>query len=379
MDNSKPPATFDPYDLWSTRLGVYAKRAFYKGKAKGKLLSISIALADWLLPNLSRLVSKAEKQTYPITTAQWLLSQEKFDDPVSALEQLMSTASPEEEKFGSAWGLGFPWMSKNGLYGDEIPFITHTPYAMEALLHLAQFECVREKALNRFNNTWTFLEALHVMHESQDSLALSYAPIVEPRMVVNANSYASLAYSLHFITDQNNLQAKEKAIKLARWVVEQQETDGSWYYYADQEPGNFIDCFHSCFVIKNLIKAGESVAEIEEIARDAIRKGIAFIDNNFYDKQNQLVARFTERDIKDPFVWDLYDQAEYLGLLVYTDRLQEAEIFAAHVETVFHKKSHWYCRKDFFGRLYGKDFYRWGIMPFIYNRTLLKRKIEGNI
>ena len=58
-----------------------------------------------------------------------------IESPASLLEALVTCAAQEDET-SISWGLGFPWMSKNGLYGSELPFITHTPYAMEALLHL---------------------------------------------------------------------------------------------------------------------------------------------------------------------------------------------------------------------------------------------------
>ncbi len=76
---------------------------------------------------------------------------------------------------------------------------------------------------------------------------------------------------------------------------------------------------------------------------------------------------------RDPFKLDLYDQAEYLGLLVDFDLLDEAVEFSARVEMRFRKGEHWYCRIDIFGRRWGKDFLRWGIVPFWYHRARLKK------
>jgi hypothetical protein len=47
--------------------------------------------------------------------------------------------------------------------------------------------------------------------------------------------------------------------------------------------------------------------------------------------------------------------------------------FREHVRSVFFRRGHWYCRIDMTGRSWGRDFYRWGIMPFLYYSA----KIDG--
>jgi len=75
---------------------------------------------------------------------------------------------------------------------------------------------------------------------------------------------------------------------------------------------------------------------------------------------------------------DLYDQAEYLGLLVDYGLFDEASEFAERVEKKFRKGEHWYCRIDIFGRRWGKDFLRWGIVPFWYHQARLKEKNDDH-
>ncbi len=362
------PVSYDPYDLWMTGAGVRARDAFYRGNLIGKLACVLIAVADWLFPTLSRKLLRSKERAYPITVAQWILS-DHAEDPALALDQLLDTSVPNKAEYGCAWGLGFPWMSKNGLYDETLPFITHTPYAMEALLQLSQHEITAAKAMAAFHDTWSLLEALHVMHDQDDQLALSYAPVEEPRIVVNANAYAAHAYSLHgkYGKDENRAIAREKAKRLANWVVSQQEDNGSWYYYADEEAGNFIDGFHSCFVLKNLIKAGEQQAEIKDLCQSVIESGCRYLESEFLCPEKKLLKRFSVRDIKDPFVWDIYDQAEYIGLLALLGRAEEASSLYKTTYETFYKNGHWYARQDFFGRLWGKDFLRWGIYPLFHS------------
>lgn len=371
-----PPDAWDPYDLWMTPLGVLAKRAFYCGKMVGKLSCVALGLADWLSPCLARIALRSPKRQFPITIAQWILAQDTFDEPDRQLEALIAAAVSDRPQDDLSWGLGFPWMSKNGLYDEQTPFVTHTPYALEALLHLADHSPDSEvagQAMAAFRRARPFFDRLRVMYEEDDRLALSYAPVDEPRIVVNANSYAAYSYGLFASRDADDEAARLRAGSLLRWVASEQGDDGRWYYYADRLPGNFIDTFHSCFVIKNLIKTAALLPEYESLVGPAIERGMAFIETVLYDPSTGLMKRFAERDLRDPYVWDLYDQAEYLGVLELLGRLDEASRFAATVRHHFERRGRWYSRVDILGRGWGQGFLRWGIVPFLYHERRLER------
>ena len=365
---------FDPYDPWMSPRAIRVRQAFYQGRLSAKISAALIVLIDWLAPKFLRKVMKIEQRSYPITVAQKILAADSIEQPRLALEQLMSVAVPDSSKYGAAWGLGFPWMSKNGLYNSDIPFITHTPYAMEALCRLMTFETCHEDAQKHFSRTWQFLESLFVLHEDSATLALSYAPTNEPRIVINANSSACFAYCLHADQDvSRSSQARERALRIARYVVQQQQTNGAWHYYADDLPGNFIDCFHSCFVIKNLIKASKLDDDVRALVAESIQRGKQYIDENFFDRKKGLVKRFTARDIKDPFVWDLYDQAEYLGILIELSELDRAEKLCKAARASFVRNGDWYSKIDILGFRWGKNFSRWGISPFHFSENKLKK------
>ena len=376
--------TFDPYDIWSTRVGITVRHAYYSGSFIGKMSAITLALGDWLIPGLSRKMVGAKRSAYPIVEAHRVLqleTEEKLTRKLAEelLAHLVFLRSRNQGKHDWAWGLGFPWMSKNGLYGPDVPFVTHTPYVMEALFVLANKPALRDEAMAMFHGTWLFLESLRVMYQGDAGLALSYAPVDEPRIVVNANTYAALAYALHAVHGKSQIreQARVKAQQLVRWVASQQRPDGSWFYYADVSPGNFIDCFHSCFVVKNLLKIRRLLPDLVDLVDPAVERGWQYIQNNFYNYDKGLCRRFTVRSQRDPFRWDLYDQAEFLGLLVDFRELERASAFVRGVEKRFRKGDDWYCRIDILGRRWGKNFLRWGIVPFWYHRARMKRAMEG--
>jgi len=362
-----------------TRPGVWTKDHYYRGRMSGKIGAVAIGLADWLTPGWSRSLLGAPKRQFPITVAQWILSQDSFENPREALRHLKSLASSRTDLYGLSWGLGFPWMSKNGLYDEDTPFVTHAPYCLEALLHLARVSDDPEfsaEAMTDFRRTRPFFDALKIMYEDDECLALSYAPVDEPRIVVNANAYAAYSYAM-FATVDDDAKAGDRVERLLRWVLAEQCDDGSWYYYADREPGNFIDGFHSCFVLKNLVKAGRLLPRFLSMIEPAVARGMGFLEEAFIDSNSGFLQRFVARDIKDPFCWDLYDQAEYLGLLNLLGRRSEAETFAAHVRSRFERGGAWYCRIDLFGRLWGRGFLRWGIMPFLHQCRELEHSGHG--
>jgi hypothetical protein len=231
-----------------------------------------------------------------------------------------------------------------------------------------------------FRATWRFLESLKVMDETVDMLSLSYGPVDEPRPVVNANTYASFAFALHAANnEQKHNIALDKTLRIARWVVNQQRSDGSWTYFADDLPGNFIDGFHSCLVLRNLRKVAKIVPSAREIVEKAINKGWTFLRACAFDKHNGMLKRFVVRDFHDPYAWDIYDQAEYLGLLIDFGEIEEAVRFRSHIINQFSNGTDWWCRIDILGRRWGRNFLRWGIVPFWFHSARLDNALERTV
>ena len=361
----------DPYDIWATPYLGRLKSKWTQGHRLKAFIVPIVGLAEVFFPSVLRVLLRTPKHEFQHVEAMLFLS-----GLVS--EKIVLDKFRKSQVGNCAWGLPFAWYSKNGTYSANTPYVTNTPYVMQALLCMKGDAAIEHEAKSIFHQTWQFLDSLQVMYEEGDELALSYAPVDEPRPVVNANSYAAVAYALHAVNglDVVKSQAQDRAVRLVNWILSQQQNDGSWYYYADENPGNFIDCFHSCFVIKNLIKIKKLIPELSVRIDPSIHSGWSFLQKNFFDEKYGLCRRFTNRDIKDPFRWDLYDQAEYLGLMVDFGLHDDANIFLDHIESVFKKGDSWYCRIDIFGRRWGKNFMRWGIVPFLYHKARLDRELK---
>ncbi|HBG07393.1 MAG: hypothetical protein A2075_01060 [Geobacteraceae bacterium GWC2_58_44] len=375
-------STQDPYDLWKTKLGLWLRRMYYQNGLIAVPLVAPFFLLDAYAPRVVR--AFIGPQEYPTVRAMAVLAALNLHqinpDPkyLSLAEEsagwLLEHQSPGYH--GACWGLNFPWMTKGGYYPPTTPFITHTPYCVEALFKC--FDATRkEKYYSTAVSTLNFLEVdLHILFQSSDKMAMGYGPGMESRIVVNANSYAMMLYALLATRMPENRDALlEKAGRLFNYVTAAQNADGSWFYYNDSEKGNFIDCFHSCFVMKNLIKYGRYTG-VDLLS--IVDKGLDYVLGNFVDPDYNLARRFTVSANPSFVKFDLYDQAELLNVLLLRGRQEDAEKLLQAVMKHFYlpdRRSFGY-QIDIFGLLNKMSYLRWAVMPMtlVLSEYLISRQ-----
>lgn len=359
---------YDPYDVWATESLGGLKARYYKGQ-RVAMIPLAIAyLVDLLMPVFFRRMLAIK----PVGFAHVQAILQSTHHAMSDVDFVELMADMQR---GNGWGLGFKWFSVNGIYPETTPYVTTSPYVMDALVRLSESSPAKAKAEALFENSWHFLQSLKVKHEDAETLALSYAPFDEPKIVVNANSYAVFAYALHskYGPKETREYAIEKATKIARWVVSQQYNDGRWYYLADRGSFDMVDGFHSCFIVRNLLNSVKELPELDSVVGDSIRMGWKYIKQNLFDSKTGLAKRYSSVSRIDPFRYDLYDQAEYLGLLIDLENINVAQEFANKVRRKFMRGDVWYCRIDRLGRRWGPGFLRWGIAQFLAYEARMKK------
>ena len=362
--------TSDPYDVWKTQIGLLVKNLWNKSKFLGTIPAALITIFDQYINNRLRLFYT--KQEFPIVralAASCLLNKyEKNNNPIylfwakAHIDWLVNNYSKGYS--GYCWGLNMDWASKNGLYGKDTPFITHTPYVLEALIRyqkLSNEDDYQEiiKSIYKFIN----IDLLKIIN-NEEILCLSYAPLEEPRIVINANSYALYSLSLLFSFLPEKLIIKNDIICLFNFIASVQNKDGSWWYYHDKKAGNFIDCFHTCFILKNLIKSSRyNVLPANHTT--VIERGYHYLMNNFYDEKKGLFKRYAKSDKLGLVKFDLYDNAEMLNLAnLYGDTVLFNEL-KHNIEKEFFKKNEIYSTIDLFNLKKNKNMLRWAIMPYL--------------
>lgn len=371
-------SSYDPYDIWKTKIGIEIRRVFYKNKYLGLIPAALLSLFDYYLNNKARLFYK--KQEFPITRAQAALAlcnlykekEEKkyLEYAKKHIDWLLENYSKGYS--GYCWGLNFTWVySSESVYDSNIPFSTHTPYPLEALITYYQLTGDKD-VLEPIKSVFHFLENdLQIMIEREDILVISYGA-EKDRIVTNANSYVMYMYAmlLPFFPDKKEY-IENKIEKIYHFLISVQNDNGS-LFYAPYDDNSFIDCFHSCFVLKNIYKTNQLFAL--NSASLIVQKGYDYILNNFLDTDHFLFKRFAISNKPSLVKFDLYDNAEMLNLAnVLEDEVTVHKLEKA-INDSFIKKNVIYSTVDIFGWQRNANHLRWAVMPYLYALSNVKKK-----
>jgi len=365
-------STYDPYDIWKTDIGIKIKKLYYKNKYLGILPAAFITIYDFYINNNKR--NGYSKQEYPITRAQaaiTLINIYKQDKNIEYLKYakqhidwLLSNSSKGYS--GYCWGTGFNIVISDTLtYDKNVPFSTNTPYILEALFNY--YQITKEvKILEIIKSIYNFYESdILILKEDEEILITSYGPFKD-RVVTNAVSYTMFAYSIFYqVMDEEKEYIEKKIHKMYNFLVSVQQDDGSWFY-APYDNNSFIDCFHSAFVLKNIIKT-EKIINFKN--QSLVTNGYNYIKNNFYDENYKLFKRFSISNKPSIVKFDLYDNAEmlYLAKLMKDNKLIE-ELETSTSQFIY--KDNIYSVLDLFGLKKNKNTLRWAVMPYLLAKSM---------
>jgi hypothetical protein len=309
--------SYDQYDFWSSKYGIWSKALYYKKKAIGALFVVPIFITEIFFPSLRKLV--ASKKRIPIGDAHFLLgylnlykytsNEDYLEEAKTIGEELLKSSVPGFS--GNCWGYPFNWMTTRGLWNSGVPLITTTAYCFEAFLKLYD-ETNEERYLKIAHSVFLFaLNDLKDTRIDENTAACSYSPI-DNSQIVNAN-----AYRLYVLVEGarrfKNDEALSKASKNLNFILKNQNDDGSWLYAVNDKRDNFIDHFHTCFVLKNLFKAN-CILKDERITL-VIKKGFDFYKNNLFDKAG-FPLPFAKLSRFNIVKKELYDYAESISLCI---------------------------------------------------------------
>jgi hypothetical protein len=104
----------------------------------------------------------------------------------------------------------------------------------------------------------------------------------------------------------------QKAGKNINFILQSQQANGSWFYSIDGIR-DFIDHFHTCFVLKGLAKIEKLTGH--QGCRNAINKGLDYYVENLFN-DNGLPKPFSKAPRTTIYKQELYDYAECVNLCV---------------------------------------------------------------
>ncbi len=150
---------------------------------------------------------------------------------------------------------------------------------------------------------------------SETASSCSYTPY-DSGGVINA-----AAYRAFLLTSASHVFGLEEYWKIAErnlnFVLENQNADGSWFYAVDGVR-DFVDHFHTCFVLKALAKIHSLIGH--EGCLQALEKGVRYYQANLFDVDG-LPRPFSRAPRLTVYKRELYDCAECINLcLLLRDR-----------------------------------------------------------
>jgi hypothetical protein len=312
----------DHQSFFAGTLGRAAKRLYYKNKRIGAIAVAPMILCEAFVPSARALFWK--RRRFPIADAHYaggfaFLASASSDEryyrrAVHFLEVLVETRSPAHSRYG--WGYPFDWVTMNGTIGEGTPLITTVPYVYEAFRQVHR--------LDRRDTWWTIMKSIadHGLNDYFDfatsATARSCAYTPKPSKlggVVNASAYRACLLTMAAV-DFGDDAYRRAAEGNLNFVLESQNEDGSWFYSTDGTR-DFVDHYHTCFVLKALAKIEALTADPRCSA--AIARGVRYYVDSLFE--GGLPKPFSRAPRLTVYRRELYDYAECINLaLLLQDR-----------------------------------------------------------
>jgi hypothetical protein len=324
--------SWDHQSYFAGRYGGWAKALYYRNKPLGTFAVAPMIFSEALLPAARRLFHKRIR--FPIADAHYAMGfaflhqatgePGHLDRAAHFLEELKKSRCPGFQEY--CWGYPFDWVTRNGVMKQGTPLITSTPYMYEAFL---QIHGIAPRA------EWTETLASIVRHACTDikdfptserASSCSYNPH-DKGGVVNAS-----AYRAGMLTSASRVFNNEEHWRIAErnlwFVLESQNPDGSWPYARDGVR-DFVDHFHTCFVMKALAKIHTLTGH--QLTLSALERGVKYYLANLF-AEDGLPRPFAVAPRLTVYKRELYDCAESINLcLLLRDRFPELD---ARLQTV---------------------------------------------
>ena len=306
--------SWDHQSFYAGPFGSRAKRLYYRHKLLGTAAVAPMVFSEALLPAARRLFH--QRIRLPIADAHYAMGfaflheatgeAAALEKAVHFLEVLKKTRCTGYKEF--CWGYPFDWVWRGGTIAAQTPLITTTPYAFEAFLQVQQLR-PRDEWLNILTSA-----ARHACTDIQDTAfsenasTCFYAPGVEGS-VVNASAYRAML----LVTAAKVLNRPELldiAARNVNFVLETQKPDGSWPYAMDGVR-DFVDHFHTCFVMKALAKIHRLNGDPRILA--ALTSGVDYYLKNLFGADG-MPRPFSKAPRLTVYKCELYDCAEAINL-----------------------------------------------------------------
>jgi len=308
--------SYDHQSFFAGKLGRSAKGLYYRRPLIGILAVGPMVLCEAFMPSARKLFWKPQR--LPIADAHYamgfallagaLKDHRQYRRAIHFLEVLQETRCPNYEDY--CWGYPFNWETRTGTFKEGTPLITTVPYVYEAFSDIYSIDgdtkwlrimrSIAEHVFTRYREIET----------APGCATCGYGPAPDdPCGVINASAYRAFLLTRAGIelSEPRYLDAAKRNLN---FVVSSQNANGSWYYSTDGAR-DFVDHFHTCFVLKALTKIEQLTGWIE--CRSTIERGVEYYVKHLFDDQ-ALPLPFSKAPRLTVYRRELYDYAECINL-----------------------------------------------------------------
>ena len=310
--------SYDHQSYFAGNLGRSAKALYYRRPVLGTLAVSPMIFSEAFVPSARRLFWKPQR--FPIADAHYAMgfaflaetyNQDSYlKRAVHFLEVLKVTRSKGFQHY--CWGYPFNWETRTGTFREGTPMITSIPYIYEAFRQVYRLDRNPEWLSIMRSIADHAFEDYQDYEVSPDASTCCYTPGLEiSKGVINASAYRAFLLTQAAI-DFSEEKYRRVAERNLKFVLESQNENGSWYYSTDNVR-DFVDHFHTCFVMKALAKM-EALTGSPHCTK-AIERGVGYYVNNLFDADG-LPKPFSKRPRLTVYRRELYDYAECINSCV---------------------------------------------------------------
>jgi hypothetical protein len=318
--------SWDYQSFFAGPIGRPAKALYYRHGLIGTAAVAPMIFCEAFLPAARRLFHHPVR--FPIADAHYAMGfaflyeatrdSSQLDNAIHFLTELKKSRCHEFKEY--CWGYPFNWVTRNGTIKEQTPLITTTPYCYEAFLQVFELTAQDEWKVVLESIARHAAADIKDFRTSEKSSSSSYTPF-DAGGVINA-----AAYRAFLLTSASQVFCNEDYWTIAErnlnFVLENQNPDGSWFYAVDGVR-DFIDHYHTCFVMKALAKIHALTGHPASL--EALSKGVKYYLENLFD-EGGLPKPFSKAPRLTVYKRELYDWAECINLcLLLRDRFPTLE------------------------------------------------------
>ena len=343
--------SWDHQSFFAGPVGRGAKSLYYRNRLLGTTAVAPMIFFEAALPSARRLFHRPVR--FPIADAHYAMGFSflyqvtgetlHLQRAIHFLDKLNKSRCSGYKEY--CWGYPFDWVWRGGVIKQQTPLITTSPYCYEAFLQIGRLlqDKAQRSTLNAQRSTpngsevareigraFSDLCAMEIagsiarhaaidikdFQTSETASSCSYTPYDEGG-VINA-----AAYRAFLLTSASNEHYSKKAERNLNFVLENQNGDGSWFYAMDGMR-DFVDHYHTCFVMKALAKIHTITGHQKTL--ESLRMGIDYYLNNLF-AEDGLPKPFSKAPRLTVYKRELYDCAECINLcLLLRDRFPELQ------------------------------------------------------